>query len=195
MTLTEYLDAIRNNEFSMDPKQQLWQAVYKGDFVKFKELIDANNTSPKDISEYRSGITLLHLLVYMDQICHFTKVDGRQRIAQALLNLGADLNAPAKEAAFGINIGQTPWQMAKLYDSMPWYYCAGIRGSFIYTGEHVLPIFKKHLGVEQAPSMLTQFSDVCTRNERPLAALATTAIAAATVAAVKYSRGLPPSHI
>ena len=194
MTLNEYINAMRNNKFSADPKEQLWQAVYNGDYVKFKELIDASKNISQDISEYRFGITLLHLLVYSDGVCHYTaeEAHGRQQIAGYLLELGADLKAPAKEKAFGINIGETPWQMADRFDHLPWYYSEVIRASFVYTGEHVMPIFKKHLGIEQTPSILTQFSSVCSKNMGTLAVLATTAI---VVAAVKYSRANPQAKL
>lgn len=187
MTLDQYLNSMRNNKFSADPKEQLWQAVCNGDYAKFKELNGANNTISPNFSEYRFGITLLHLLVYNDQTSHYTteaSIHGRQQIAMDLLVSGADLNAPARESAFGIKIGETPWQMADKFDHLPWYYTEGTRASFIYTGEHVMPIFKKHLGIEETPSMLTQFSDVCIKNAVPLAAL----VAATTVAvaALKY---------
>ena len=187
MTLDEYINATRNNKFklSADPKEQLWQAVYKGDYPKFKEVIDTNNSMAQGINEYRFGITLLHLLVYHDQTHHYTTkeaINGRQQIAKALLELGADLNAAAKESTFGINIGETPWQMAYKCDNWPWYYHTGIRASFIYTGEHVMPVFKEHLGIKETPSMLTQFSNAYVNNATPiLAALTATTLAFAAV--------------
>lgn len=188
MTLATYLNDMRNNKFYADPKEQLWQAVCNGDYVKFKELTSINNTISQDINEYRFGITLLHLLVYNDETSAYTTaaaIRGRQQIAQALLASGADLHAPARESAFGIKIGETPWQMADKYDHLPWYYHEGMRASFVYTGEHVMPIFKQHLGIDNTPSMLTQFRDLCTNHAAPLAALATTTLAIAAVKCYK----------
>ncbi len=178
MSLEEYLSAMNLNELSAttNPKEQLWQAVYNGAYNQFKKLIDEKNITTQDLTEYRHGITLLHCLVYSDRAPGYdtqATIDDKKKIARYLLEQGANLYAPATESAFGIEFGITPWQMADKYDHLPWYYHAGIRASFVYTGEHVMPVFKEHLGVKAMPSMLAQFSAECTKTARPILATLT----------------------
>lgn len=157
----EYTNLMYDKSSAIDKKTKLWQAVHRGDYIKFKELIDNNTLS--DINEYKFGITLLHALVLNDGCIDNEEIyKNKAQIAQYLLSLGANLNAQADEnAPWPIKARQTPLDMAGLYDSLPFYYSKGMRASFAYTGEHVLPVFKKHLGIETKPSMLFQFGRMC----------------------------------
>ena len=58
------------------------------------------------------------------------------------MNLPAKANAKG-EAPWAIKIGETAWEMTGSYRKMPCYYHGGIRASFAYTGEHVLPVLER----------------------------------------------------
>lgn len=164
MRRQEYDDLMYDSSPGIDANTRLWQAAHNGNYSKFKELIDANTL--QNINDYRFGITLLHALVLNDRCGDFDDNEeiykNKAEIAQYLLSLGADLFATAQEGApWPINVGDTPLHMAELCERLPFYYNKGIRASFAYTGEHVLPVFKKHLGIETKPSMLFQFGRMC----------------------------------
>jgi len=185
---TTYKSQVRYELFQK--QKLLWNSVEVGNYEEFKKLaIDDNIFQYININEYLYGLTLLHVLIYrdfdasnMEDQNEFKKIgENKAKIAQYLLNQGADLDAPDKR--LGIYEGQTPWEMAARFDQLPFYYFPCMRRSLVYAGEHVLPVFKKHRGIAESPPMLTQFRNVCTKNMAPLATIAATTLA---VAVVKY---------
>lgn len=165
MLLQEYIDLMHNESPEIDAKTKLWQAVYNGDYNKFLTYFETLS----NINEYKFGITLLHALVLNDRCQdYYDKREthkNRVKIAQDLLTLGANLHAPAMEGApWPIYPGQTPWQMADSFDHFPLsHYPYGILASFAFSAERVLPVFKKHLGIQEH-GMLFQFRRLCTKN-------------------------------